>query len=90
VSGARPTAGKRNLQQQKREKAQAKIARKAARRAVDPDEALVPVEGSEAELIQQLADLHHAAQAGEVSAQDFEERRENIRKQLEQIAGLKQ
>jgi 16S rRNA G1207 methylase RsmC len=87
VSGARPTAGKRNLQQQKREKAQAKIARKAARRAADPDTSLVPVDASEAELMQQLADLHHAAEAGQVSAQEFEERREHIRKQLEQIEG---
>jgi hypothetical protein len=90
LSGARPTAGKRNLQQQKREKAQAKVARKAARRAADPDANVVPVEGSEAELMEELARLHHAAEAGQVSAQEFEDRREHIRKQLEQIEGQRQ
>jgi hypothetical protein len=85
VSAPRQTAGKRNLQQQKREKAQAKVARKAARRAVDPDATPVQVEASESELIEQLANLHRAAEAGDVSAQDFEERREHLRKQFEQI-----
>jgi len=90
VSGARPTAGKRNLQQQKREKAQAKVARKAARRAADPETTLVPVDATEGELIEQLANLHRAAEAGTVSAQEFEERREHLRKQFEQIEGLNQ
>lgn len=84
MSAPRQTAGKRNLQQQKREKAQAKVARKAARRAADPDPT-VQVEATEAELIEQLASLHRAAEAGDVSAQDFEERREHLRKQFEQI-----
>jgi ribosomal protein S13 len=90
VSGARPTAGKRNLQQQKREKAQAKVARKAARRAAGALTTIVPVEATEAELIEQLANLHRAAEAGELTAQEFEEGREHIRKQLEQIEGPKE
>src|SRR4029077_2724161 len=85
VSAPRQTAGKRNLQQQKREKAQAKIARKAARRAADSEITFVPVDATEAELIEQLANLHRVAEAGEVSPQQFEERREHIRMQLEQI-----
>lgn len=87
MSGSRPSAGKRNLQQQKREKAQAKEARRAARRAADPDPPPARVDATEAELIGQLAELHRAAERGEVSAQDFEERREQIRKQLEQLEG---
>jgi hypothetical protein len=87
VSGSRTTAGKRNLQQQKREKAQAKEARRAARRAAEPDASVLPGD-SEAELIEQLASLQRAAESGEVSDQEFDERRERIRKQLEQIEGL--
>jgi hypothetical protein len=90
VSGAHQTGGKRNLQQRKREKAQAKVARKAARRAADADPTPVLVEAGEAELIQELADLHHQAEAGGVSAQEFEDRREHIRMQLEQIEALEQ
>jgi hypothetical protein len=90
VSGSRPTAGKRSVQQHKREKAQAKVARKASRRAAESDATPVPVEATEAELIEQLADLQRAAESREVSAQEFEERREQIRKQLEQIEGLKE
>lgn len=87
MSGSRQTAGKRNLQEQKREKARAKEARKAARRAGDPDATPARVEATEAELIERLANLHRAAEAGEVSAQEFEEGREHIRKQLEQQLG---
>ena len=90
MSSRRQTAGKRDLQQQKLAKARAKVARKAARHAADPDATPVPVEATEAELIEQLAELHRASGAGEVSEQKFEERREHIRKQLEQIDGQKQ
>jgi hypothetical protein len=88
VTGSRPTAGKRNLQQHKREKAQAKVARKASRRAAASEAVPVPVEATEAELIEQLAELHRRAEGHEVSAQEFEDRREHIRKQLEQIEEL--
>jgi len=81
----RTTAGKRNVQQKKREKAQAKQERKAARRDVDPDAPVMLVEASEAELIDEMAKLHGAVEAGDVSLEEFEGRLEEIRRQLEQI-----
>ncbi|MGB7051219.1 MAG: hypothetical protein WBG41_06600 [Acidimicrobiales bacterium] len=84
----RTTIGKRNVQQQKREKARAKEERRAARRAVEPDESTEPVDVSEAELIEELAALHGAVEAGRLSLEESEERREHIRKQLEQIERL--
>lgn len=87
MSRSRTTAGKRNVQQKKREKARAKQERRAARREgdLDPTE---PVEASEAQLVDELAALHAALEAGEVSIYDFEERREHIGNQLEQIQRL--
>ncbi len=86
----RTTIGKRNVQQQKREKARAKEERRAARRSVEPDENTEPVDMSEAELIEELAKLHGAVEAGGLSLEEAEERREHIRKQLEQIERLGQ
>lgn len=86
MSRPRTTAGKRNVQQHKREKAQAKQERRASRReAGDTETPAVPVEVSEAELIEELAALHGAAEAGRVTQQEFEERREHIRQQLELV-----
>lgn len=81
----RTTAGKRDVQQHKREKAQAKQERRAARRLekVEPDSS--KVEASEADLIDQLAELHAAAEATSISPEEFEQRREVIRRQLEQL-----
>jgi hypothetical protein len=82
----RSTYGKRQREQEKREKAQAKVERKVARQTLDPDdENQAPVEASESELIAALADLHGAFEAGEVALDDFEERRDHIREQLERI-----
>jgi enterochelin esterase-like enzyme len=79
------TSGKRQRQQQQREKAQAKVERKAARQASEPEGPTVPVESSEAELMEQLASLHRSIEADAISYQEFEERREQIRQQLEQL-----
>ena len=80
------TAGKRNVQQLKREKAQAKQARREARRAAPEDNPEAsPVAATESELIEQLAALHGALEAGDLAPQAFEEQRERIRKGLEQI-----
>lgn len=83
----RTTIGKRNVQQMKREKAQAKQERRAARKAA-PDASRELVEVSEGELIEELADLSKALEAGELSPAEFEERRERVRAKLEQVAGL--
>ena len=86
MSRPRMTAGKRNVQQLKREKAQAKQARRDARRAaLEDNPAATPVAATEAELIDQLAAIHGALEAGELSPQAVEEQRERIRKALEQI-----
>jgi len=84
MSRARTTIGKRNVQQQKREKAQAKQERKAARRAESPETGPEPT-ASEQELIDALAGLHGAVENGAISHEEFEQRREQIRVQLEQL-----
>src|SRR5579871_2879765 len=81
----RTTAGKRNVQQQKHEKQVAKRERRAARRAAPPDENQVDVTMSEPELINELATLHAAVESGEISLRQFEERREDVRRQLQQL-----
>lgn len=83
----RTTIGKRNVQQMKRERAQAKQERRAARREA-PDVSAVLVEDSESDLIEELAGLSKALEAGELSPSEFEERRERVRAKLEQVAGL--
>jgi hypothetical protein len=89
VSRPRTTAGKRNVQQQKREKAEAKQQRRAARRAGDADVDAVPVRASEAELMAELAEIQRAVEGGTVSPEEFELRREQVREQLVQIERLK-
>lgn len=84
----RTTAGKRNIQTQKREKAQAKQERKAARRAEDTEVPAAPLDVDEAGLIEELAQIHAALEAGDLSLVDFESRRDGIRQQLQQIDRL--
>ena len=79
------TAGKRTVQQHKKEKAQAKQERRAARRLETPDVGGSPVLVSEAELIAELAAIHNAVREATMSAEEFEQRREQIRLQLEEI-----
>lgn len=81
----RTTAGKRNVQQQKREKAQAKRERRAARKDADTGSVEVPAEVTEVELMEKLARLHGDLEAGRISPHAFEEGREQIGAQLEQI-----
>jgi hypothetical protein len=81
----RTTVGKRNIQQQKHEKARAKEERRAARRAASSEPGSVDVSMSESELIDELAKLHGAVESGHLSLQEFEERREDIRRQLQQL-----
>lgn len=81
----RTTAGKRNVQQHKLEKAQAKQQRRAARKEAGPETPGEPVSMSESELIGELATLHSDVESGRVSLQQFEDRREDIRRQLQQL-----
>ena len=85
LTKSRTTSGKRQRQQQQREKAQAKVERKAARQASEPEGLTQPVESSELELMEELAVLHRSIEAGHITYQEFEERREHIRQQLEHL-----
>jgi len=84
MSRSRTTAGKRRRQEQQRAKARMKEERREARHSAVPDPG-APVERSESQLLEDLADLHRALESAEVSLQEFEERREHIRIQLEQL-----
>lgn len=89
MTRSRTTAGKRNVQQQKREKAQAKRERRAARKDADTTGSdAIHLDTNEGELIEKLAGLHGALEAGRMTPQAFEEGREHIRSQLELIARL--
>ena len=81
----RTTKGKRNVQQHKLEKRQAKQERKAARRLEGAELDTTTVGASEAELIDELASIHRAVEMNTMSPEEFETRREQIRLQLEQI-----
>lgn len=85
MSKPRTTAGKRNVQQQKREKAKEKQERRAARRLEDPTVETTQVDSTEAELIDELAAIHRAVETAAMSPDEFETRREQIRLQLEQV-----
>jgi hypothetical protein len=85
VSRPRTTVGKRNVQQHKREKAQAKQQRKAARRLESAEVDTTSVDATETELIGELAAIHAAVETATISPEEFEQRREGIRLQLEQI-----
>jgi hypothetical protein len=80
------SAGKRLRERQKLERAQAKAERKAARLATVAEPAQIVSHRSESELIEDMGALHRAFEAGEVSAQDFEARRDRIQAQLEQFS----
>jgi hypothetical protein len=80
------SAGKRERERQKLEKAQAKAERKAARQASDTPGDDAPATRTEAELIEDLAALHQAFEAGEVSLEDFEEQRDRLQAEFERLS----
>jgi hypothetical protein len=71
------SAGKRERERQKLEKNKAKADRKAARRATETESGETSSR-SEPELIEELSALHRAFEAGEVSLEEFGERRERL------------
>jgi hypothetical protein len=77
------SVGKRQREQQKLERAQAKAERKAARLVPDAELADGSPQRSESELIEDLAALHRALEASELSPEEFQERRDRIQTQLE-------
>jgi len=86
VTRRRTTYGKRERENTKREKVKAKSDRRVARQAsaLDGDPEASP-EASESELIEQLAGLHRAFDAGYVELDELEEQQEVIREQLARI-----
>jgi hypothetical protein len=80
------SVGKRRREQQKQERAQSKAERKAARRAMSTEEAADPSPRSEMELIEELGVLQRTFETGEISPEDFEERRGRIQVQLERLS----
>lgn len=80
------SVGKRQRERQKLERAQAKAERKAARQAAggEPTDGFSP--RSESEFIKDLGELHQAFEAGEMSPEDFEERRDRMQAQFAQVA----
>lgn len=80
------SAAKRRREQDKLDKAKAKAGRKAARRATDAATAGPPSLLSEPELIEELGALHRAVEAGDLSPGDFEERRDRLQAQFQQLS----
>lgn len=80
------SVGKRQREQQKLEKARAKGERRAARLAAQVEQEDVFVSPrSESELMEDLGHLQRAFEAGEVSDEGFEKRRQEIQAQLERL-----
>lgn len=80
------SAGKYQRERQRRERAQAKAERKVARQATGVEEIDGHSPRSETELIDDLGSLQRTFEAGTISADDFEERRDRIRAQLERLS----
>ncbi len=85
MARSKTTAGKRQREQQKLTRARNKVERRESRHAESGEQSVTTPGATEAELIEALAALHRALESDEVSLQQFEERRELIRAQLEQI-----
>jgi hypothetical protein len=79
------SVGKRQREQQKLEKARAKAERKAARQAAQGEQHEVAPR-SESELIADLSALHHAFEAGDISPEEFEDRRDQLQAQFGQLS----
>jgi hypothetical protein len=77
--------GKRQREQQKRERTRDKAERKADRQVTGAESSEVFSNRSEAELIDDLSALHRALESGDVSPEDFEERRGLMQAQFDQL-----
>jgi hypothetical protein len=78
--------GKRERERQKLEKARTKAERKAARQVSDVELADGPSSLSETELIEELGALHRAFESGLISPDYFEERRNRLQTQFDQLS----
>jgi hypothetical protein len=84
VARRRTTFGKLQRDRDKQAKARAKIERKAARaeQAADDDETGGPQQVDQAAILAELAALHTSFDDGEISLEDFEVRRDELRSLL--------
>lgn len=80
------SVGKRQRERQKRERAQAKVERKAARQTSGSEETDDLSPRSETELITELGALQRTLEAGKLSPEEFEEQRDRIQAQLERLS----
>lgn len=78
--------GKRQREQQKQERAPAKAQRNVARQTTSATGVDDPWPRSEAELIEELRGLRRTFESGEISPEDFEERRGRTQAQLERLS----
>jgi type II secretory pathway component PulM len=81
-----PSLGKRQREQQKLEKVRAKAERRAARLAHDAEASPEVPARSETELMEDLEALHRSMESGEISPEEFAERRERIQAQFERLS----
>ena len=79
------SAGKRERERQRLEKTRAKADRKAARQATDTESG-ESSSRSESELVEDLGALHRAFEAGEISLEEFGERRERLQAEFGDLA----
>jgi hypothetical protein len=83
VARRRTTFGKLQRDRDKQAKAKAKIERRAARAERSPDvEESQGGEVDQAAVLAELAALHASYDDGEISLEDFEERRDKLRNSL--------
>lgn len=80
------SVGKRQRERQKIERAHAKAERRAAGRAAAAEPVELVSNRTEPELIEELAALHRSFEAGEISAEDFEERRDGMQAEFEGLS----
>jgi len=83
MANRRTTFGKLQRERDKKEKAVLKAERKAARlENKDDSPAAQPAAGDQDALLTALADLHRRFEDGQVSIDEFEERREQLTSRL--------
>ena len=80
------SAGKRRREQQKLEKARAKAERRASLKEAEPEDLSAGDPRNEAELIEDLRNLQQSFEAGEISSEQFEERRNFLQAEFGQLS----
>jgi hypothetical protein len=84
VAQQRSTFAKLQREREKKEKAVAKADRRAQQAAAPPEPAPAkPHPDNEAQILAGLAELHAAYEAGSISMDEFEDRRDQLRRQLQ-------